>query len=299
MEVVTPRRGILMFAHNNAEIDYLKVAYLNAIMAKRHLGVPVTLITNDGTLDYGKEEIGEDELYDVFENIIIERNAIVSRERNKRVYSDGLDHSVMLDFLNTDHYTAYDYTPYDETLFIDSDYLIMSDKLSKCWGSVHDVMVCDDIMDVSDTNSHSGYINQLSAKLFWATCIYFKKSDYAKKLFDTVKHVSVYYGYYRDLYNLDASMFRNDYAFSIAIHLFGGMGHNDDIARLPIGGMTMAFDTDEIASVNEIGNTTLLVTREGKRTLTTFTDTDLHVMNKWSILRHYDDFMDIYQHNKG
>ena len=44
-------QGIVIFAHNNTEINYGSVAIANATMIKHHMGVDaITLITDEGTM---------------------------------------------------------------------------------------------------------------------------------------------------------------------------------------------------------------------------------------------------------
>ena len=42
--------GILIFAHNNREVDYGLLAVISGGLAKKHLKVPVSLVADTGTL---------------------------------------------------------------------------------------------------------------------------------------------------------------------------------------------------------------------------------------------------------
>ena len=42
-------KGVLIFAFNNEQIDYEKIAKLNALMIKYNMDVPVHIITDAGT----------------------------------------------------------------------------------------------------------------------------------------------------------------------------------------------------------------------------------------------------------
>ena len=128
-----------MYAHNNTEIDYFKIACANALMVQKNLKVPVTLVTDDGTVSWGKKALGEDFVNQCFEDIIVvDRNYQFDNLRN---FSDTSNSTKTLQFYNCNHWEAYDLSPYDETLFIDTDYLIMSSALENCWGSSHEVMI--------------------------------------------------------------------------------------------------------------------------------------------------------------
>lgn len=290
-------RGVLMFAHNNTEIDYFKIACANALMVKKNLNVPVTLVSDSGTADWGRSALGEDFVNSCFEEIIeVGRDWMFKNTRN---FSDTTYSTKSLQFYNSGHGQAYKLSPYDETLFIDSDYLIMSSALSNCWGSNNDVMVNHKIFSPLDVHPYTKNVDELSITLYWATVVYFKKSELAKNLFSLVEDIQINYGYYKDLYCFSGGMFRNDNAFSIAIHMLNGFSKEEPIIReLPITGLLMSWDTDDIYSVNGINDITLYAEKarhSGTYILTRLKNTDVHIMNKWAINRHSDRIIELYK----
>ena len=44
--------GILIFAHNNREVDYGLLAVISGGLAKKHLHVPVSLVTDHSTKEW-------------------------------------------------------------------------------------------------------------------------------------------------------------------------------------------------------------------------------------------------------
>ena len=44
--------GILIFAHNNREVDYGLLAVISGGLAKKHLDVPVSLVTDHSTKEW-------------------------------------------------------------------------------------------------------------------------------------------------------------------------------------------------------------------------------------------------------
>ena len=44
--------GILIFAHNNSEVDYVEMAFISAKYASRNLNRPVSLVTDLGSRDW-------------------------------------------------------------------------------------------------------------------------------------------------------------------------------------------------------------------------------------------------------
>lgn len=287
-------RGVLMYAYNNIEIDYFKIACANALMVKKNLDVPVTLVTDSGTLAWGKKTLPID---GIFENIIqVKKTPTFNNMRN---FSDTTHSVKLLEFYNCNHWQAYELSPYDETLFIDADYLIMSDALNKCWGSVNDVMVNHRIYSPTDTiMPYSRSIDHVGIRLYWATVIYFKKSTLAEHLFSIMRHVQENYSYYRDLYLFSNDMFRNDHAVSIAIHMMNGFGGDKPvIPELPINGMLMCWDSSDIYKINGINDITVYAEKAeatGKYLLSRIKNTDIHVINKWAINRHADDLINLY-----
>lgn len=287
-----------MYAHNNPEIDYFKIACANALMVKKNLQVPVALVTDEGTIGWGRKALGKDFVDRCFDEVIlVDRDY---RFDNKRNFSDTSFTTKTLQFYNCNHWEAYELSPFDETLFIDADYLIMSSALSNCWGSNHDVMIDHRIFGPGNEDKpHSKYIDDLGIRLYWATVIYFRKSEFAEFLFSLVREIQENYGYYRDLYNFSSGMFRNDNAFSIAIHTLNGFTQSNAIVdKLPIPGLVMAWDTHDIHSIPKLNEIVLfceMPTHPGNYMLSRLKKTDVHIMNKWAASRWADKLIELYK----
>ena len=122
--------------------------------------------------------------------------------------------------------------------------------------------------------------------MYWATVVYFRKTDYVESFFNLVKHVKNNPQYYRDLYKWQGTLYRNDYSFSVAAHTLSGFV-DKGIAQLPTT-LYKTFDTDDVHSA--LSDDTLLLLLEkpkspGDFMLTRWSGVDLHVMNKWAINR--------------
>lgn len=286
-----------MIAHNNQEIDYFKIACANALMVQKNLKVPVTLITDEGTLEWGNKAYTKKFIKKCFDEVVV-----VNRDysfKNQRSFKDTTFTNKDLQFYNCNHYEAYELSPYEETLFIDSDYLIMSSALNNCWNSLNDVMINHTIYSPIDTIApYTKNIDDMGIKLYWATVIYFRKSSLAEHLFSLVKHIQENYFYYKELYYFSNGMFRNDYAFSIAVHMLNGFNDFESIINeLPIPGLSMSWDINDIHSVR-FNDMTLYVEKEkekGSYILTKIKDTDVHIMNKWAINRFADEIISLYK----
>lgn len=293
-------RGVLMFAHNNQEIDYFKIACTNALMVQHNLKVPVAMLTDEGTYSWAQKSLGQEFIDKCFKYVIVKDRDYVYQQNNPRTYHDTMFSSKSLPFYNCNHWMAYDITPFEETLFIDSDYLVMSDTLANCWGSINDVMINHDIENLSLLQSPTNRnIDALGIKMYWATVIYFRKSEIAQYLFSIVKNIFENYEFYCQLYLITSSMFRNDYAFSIAVHMLNGFSEvNNTIPQLPVGKLLMSFDTDDLYSVNNVNDITCLVEKPNTSGLflaVRCKNTDIHVMNKQAVSRHSDKLINLYK----
>ena len=53
-------KGVIMFAHNNSEIDYFRLAVVNALLVQKNLGIKnITVVTDPFSLEYGEKTLGK------------------------------------------------------------------------------------------------------------------------------------------------------------------------------------------------------------------------------------------------
>jgi hypothetical protein len=272
-------RGVLIFAQNNAEIDYAKISLFAAKRVKEYLGVPVSLVTDSAV--WLKQSQPDAEL--VFDKII----EIWTETHQTKKFYDGSLATKTLTWKNLSRSDCYDLTPYDETLVIDSDFIISSPTLKNIWNNQHDFLIYNNSFDLANWRDDRSfrYLNQHSVSFYWATAFYFKKTVATQSFFELIKNIKLNWNYYRLLYNIDSTVFRNDFAFSIAIHMMG----NDFAHPLP-GKMNYVLDRDILL---EIDNSKLkfLVEKKnynGEYTAVKTSNLDVHVMNKYSLTRCID-----------
>ena len=65
------KRGIIIYAHNNRSVDYALMAIISGGLAKKHLNLPVSLITDPSTIEWMRESKSLEKATEIFENIII------------------------------------------------------------------------------------------------------------------------------------------------------------------------------------------------------------------------------------
>ena len=294
-------RGIVMFAHNNAEIDYFKLAVINSLLIQKHLGISnITVVTDPHSYSYAVESLGEDLIKSAINNLIVVEKDKEFKSQNIRVFKDTSHTAKQLPFYNINRCDAYDLSPYDETILLDVDYLILSDTLNQCWGHNEEIMMNWRYQDIMfDRKDYTlDRLNPFGITMYWATVVYFKKSAYAETFFNLVKHVKNNIAYYKDLYRWPGNLYRNDYSFSIAAHVMSGFV-DKGIPQLPTT-LYKTFDTDDIHKA--IDEKTLIMYLEKPRSpgdfiLTKWSGVDLHVMNKWAINRISEEMLDHVRNN--
>jgi hypothetical protein len=282
-------RGALIFAHNNRDIDYAYMSILSARLAKKHLGIPVSLVTDPSTLEWTKSSNSYDLLVSTFDKIVEVDRPVTD---NMRRLHDGV-HFKNMPFVNANRSNVYDLTPYDQTLLLDSDYLIFSNKLNHYWDVDADVMIGKSMLDIYDQKRlgyHDRYISDTSVHLYWATTVMFRKSNYSKLFFELVNIIRQNYQYYSDLFRFDTTQYRNDISFSVAKHILDGFETNTNESLPPILTIT---DKDILHSVDDTGKLTILVSPNSDKNYyaAAIKDTDIHIMNKQSIIRHSEELM--------
>jgi hypothetical protein len=275
------KKGVLIFAHNNSKVDYSLTAIIAGGLAKKNLGVPVSLATDQWTLEWMKESGTFDKANAVFENIILVDGP---NEDNNRKLHDGAD-SAIVPFRNGNRPKAWDVTPYERTLLIDSDFLIFTDHLNNYWDVDEDVMIGKSVNDLCDQDRlgyHDRYVSDTGVHLWWATTVMFTKNEKSKSFFSLIDSIKDSYDSYGDLYRFDAHQYRNDISFSIANHIFSGF-ETDMNSQLPQ--LLTASDKDVLYKVDADGKLTFLLMQPAGFITAAIKDMDIHIMNKQSIVR--------------
>lgn len=278
-------RGILIFAHNSATVDYSAMALIAGGLATKNLKLPATLITDANTVAWLKDQGKLDLANSIFENIIeVERPQTL----NKRRLHD-VDTFESIPFINANRLSAWDLTPYDETLLIDSDYLIFTDNLNSYWDQDADVMISSAMNDIRGDRAGilDTRVSEVGVHLYWATTVMFKKNEKSKLFFSLVENIRNQYKYYSEIYKFNPLIYRNDISFSVAKHILDG--YETDL-RYSLPPILTTIDKDELYEVGEDGNLVFLVNGlySDHFSLAAIKDADVHVMNKHSLLRNAD-----------
>jgi hypothetical protein len=276
-------KGIVLFAFNT-EIDYVKMSIHSAERIKQYLGLPVTLVTD--SREYLLKNFN-DKVH-LFDKIVEKTD---NTQQTKK-FSDGSNQASRHIWKNTSRADIFDVSPYEQTLVIDVDYLINSSFLLNCFDLKSDFLIYKNSCDLAGwrKTEEFKYLNQYSIPFYWATVFYFVKNKKNEIFFSLVKYIRNNWDYYRLIYQISDKKFRNDFAFSIAIHILNGMDY-DCFDNIIPGKMFYTLDKDSLISLKG-DSCVFLVEKEnklGEYTALKTSGIDVHVMNKHSLLRMYDE----------
>jgi hypothetical protein len=279
---MTKTKGALLIARNNEKIDYVKQSLFLAKRIKKYLNIPVSVITDSprylNNLDTDK----------VFDKIIeLEQTS----SNNTRRYYDGSISSYTANFKNDIRYKAYDLSPYNETLLLDTDFILCNDIFKNCFDSANDFLIYKASSDISKVRDESEFqkISDYTVDFYWATVVFFRKTELNQIFFDLVGHIQDEWEHYRRIYQIKSSLFRNDYAFSIAIHIMNGFQEGSFAEQLP-GVKLYSIDKDILWKLNDNEMIFLVEKKDylGEYTILRTKNQNVHVMNKFSLGRLID-----------
>jgi hypothetical protein len=280
--------GALIFALNTGSVDYVKLAVHCARQVKKHLNIPVSIATDSKAYLIDKW----DDALELFDEIL----EITSDTTQQKRFYDGTLASSVSTWKNTSRNQAYYLTPYETTLVLDSDYIINSSVLLAAFDRDCDFQIYKGGVDLAEWRSQDEFIflNRYSIDFYWATVFVFKKTAAVEALFNLVSYVKQEWDYFRFLYRIKESVFRNDYAFSIAIHIMNGQTSGEFATLLP-GNMVYGIDRDLLVEVEDTAMQFLVEKQDysGEYTFVKTQGLDVHVMNKKSLLRAIEEVEDV------
>jgi hypothetical protein len=252
--------GALIFAYSNESIDYVAMASWSAKNIRRHLGIPVCLVTDVPTNN------------DNFDHIIISN--VDTATPNTRYFSDVGN----VVWHNLNRMDAYELTPWDQTLVLDADYVVASDQLKPLLLSQEDFMCHRLAYDVTGLQPFDD-LNAFGRNRFpmwWATVMLFKKSKNTKIIFNSMSMIRNNWTHYRNLYGNTRGTYRNDHALSIALNIENG--HTLDTTDIP---WSLASLTPEhrLTLIDQDRYRVDFVTADGKPRWIELTS-DFHAMGK-------------------
>lgn len=242
-------RGVVLFAYNTDTIDYYAMAVATAKRVRRFLKLPVSVVTDKKSITSRYR----------FDNTIL-----ISHEQDN--YRGGEL------WRNHGRYIAGEVTPYDETLVIDTDYLINSTELSQTFDLPSDFVCYHDSTYLLE-NLGNETLGESGISLCWATVFRFRKTARTRDIFALMHVVQQNYNHYANVYRFLPHLYRNDYALTIALRTVNGQTviPQDNIpGRLRHVGPTVAVTAQT--------NTCFDLVRFNNRV--TVSNWDFHMLNK-------------------
>jgi hypothetical protein len=256
------KKGALLFAYNTPETDYLKLASITAERIGKFLDLPTTVITNQASIDTTSANQAN------FEKTVITDIVDKNYLSKKMWYNKG-------------RFKAYEFSPYDDTLLIDVDYLINSNKLLKLFDN-HDIKIHDKIRYLT-TSQVSEQLGKSQFNTLWATIIRFQKTDRARHMFEMLEQVQKNYEYYSNIYKYQPYLYRNDYAVTVALKTVNGQLYEPkdfiswELLHIP-DNVTVYKEADTVYNIERKD------ARTGKLEYIKLTNLDFHLMNKNNFL---------------
>lgn len=286
-------RGVVIFGINNERINYVELAALCARFIRKNMpNTNICLITDKSSSD------GNPQLLDAFDDIVIAPDNQAKFENTRR-YRDTQYYGFDAQFRNEGRSSVYYLSPYTETLLIDCDYLICNNVLSNVWGSVEEVMINKHATNLfhQELEHQERRLNPYGIPMYWATVVYFRKGEKAKQLFDLVDHIKDNWEFYKLTYDFPGTLFRNDYAFSIAIHILNGLFEQSNfVVSLPEQTILTALDTDQFFGITDEKKMHFF-SQDKHETWkflgVTTNGLNIHCMNKLSLLNNIDAIKEV------
>lgn len=233
-------KGIVAFAYNVGTVDYVSIAKNTLELASKQLGLPYTLITD--------KELKNDSHTNRYD----------------------IDTSEFVQWRNIGRHHAYILSPYDETLVIDADYLILDDNLNKLFDIEWDYLLARS--STALTVDWPNRMGENSLPYVWATVFAFRKTPRAELFFELIGRIQRNYAYYCALFNVRDRNFRNDYAFAMADIILNGY----TLDKKSIPGSILAIDQ----SIESIDLVDRKVVVKDKNKSYILPQTNLHLMSK-------------------
>jgi hypothetical protein len=257
------KRGVLLFAFNNERYDYYKMAVHTAKRVNQLLNLPVTIVTDESSIS--------DNTY-TFDNTILVTPNTTNKYKNAS-------------WINKDRYKAFQLTPYDETLLLDTDYLINSNKLLKLFELPTDFCCHDTTSFVMDPDVPQEFLSPYSFKTMWATVIKFNKTKKVEQIFDCIGMVQKNFQHYNNIYGFMFATYRNDFALTIARNIVHG--HLPDKSTIIPWNLLHVGTNINVHRIDEFSYLMMKDhTQRGKtrKDYIIVKDTDFHMLNKNNFL---------------
>jgi hypothetical protein len=257
-------RGALLFAFNSPKFNYFSMAEATAKRINHFLDLPVTVVTDTDSLP---------------KNSTYTFDKVITTTPDKNNIRDwGI-------WINKGRYQAFEFSPYDETILLDTDYMVNSNSLLKTFELPTDFCCHDTTSFLMQPGVAQEQLSSMSFQTLWATVIRFNKTTRAEQIFGCIEMVQKNFKHYAQIHGFIANTFRNDYALTLALRIINGhMSTASDI--IPWNLTHIGKNTSVYRDSEDEFNTQYTVMydnwKRGKirKEYITIKDFDFHVMQK-------------------
>jgi hypothetical protein len=262
-------KGVLLIARDTETRSYTIMAHYCTRQIQKHLKLPVTLITD-------KPLSTDTTIYD---------KVILTGTENKTQTRKMSERTQVEQWRNFNRYDAYAYSPYEETILLDTDYIVNSTRLLTLFEMNKDFLCHRRRIYLGKEKFSEIETYGRDNEMYWATVVYFKRGSVAESVFNMMRMIQENYDHYSKIYRFSASQYRNDFAISIAINTVYGHIINPEV-EIPWPLMNVEFTTDvkKLSDASYELSFDRLVDQELKSYKITTFKQDLHILNKDALL---------------
>lgn len=258
MKRLNKTRGVLLFAFNNEQINYVDLAVYCGERIKQHWGLPVTVVTDSP-----------------FSHEHIECVTTTSPEVYSSRFFKG--YAGVQKFLNGNRAEAFQFSPYQETIVLDSDFLVSTTQVLDVWNG-KGVQLCNsaNLLSGRPLTHDMASLGPTGLRMFWATVLCFDRSKESQLFFAYWQKVKRWYKAYSNIYGFSDTLMRNDFCVTVAVDLLAQKVGSSEPFVLPYSIPTAGFDMDVT------GLSPLTAKVDGTELM--FPTTDVHILNKKPLL---------------
>ena len=223
-------RGALIFAFDNEKTDYVKLAAWTANNIRRHLNIPVAVVTD-----------AVDRAQSCFDVVIPAQ----SESGGTRYFED---YNTTITWNNFNRVNGYELSPWDETLILDADYVVASNQLRQLFNANCNFLAHRYAYDITGVNDFVGLntFGENKMPMWWATVMFFKRSKQAEYIFDSMTMIRNNWKHYCDIYKNKKNTYRHDHALSIALGVVNGHTLDHDAIPWNLATLTPAHQLQQL-----------------------------------------------------
>ena len=251
-------QGVAMFCYDS-DFEYSRICNFNIKQIEKFLELPVTVYTDPATADKIKDA----------------HKIITPRPEGNARYFRPQERSIP--WYNLNRKQVFFDPPYQRTLVIDVDYVVMSDCLRQLFQIEYDFACYKSVRDATGCSRLEGCrVGHSDIDFCWATVMLVTRSTKCRQIGEMIDYIQKNYKYFMRLYRVnDSNTYRNDYALSIALHQLNGM--KKEACFLPGNLVTIPDDIDVQVSGDVIN---FNFQRDNQIIQSYLKNTDTHILNK-------------------